>query len=83
MKKSAASKVTQEYSLKQLPSGAKGGYKRELVEEVLGKTRDPVQTILAATGEVSAVTRRNQLMTQLADSSMKALKNRGFTTFGI
>ena len=77
LKKSAASKVTQEYSLKQLPSGAKGGYKRELVEEVLGKTRDPVQTILAATGEVSAVTRRNQLMTQLADSSMKALKTEG------
>jgi hypothetical protein len=55
------------------------GDKRQIVEEILGKTRDPVQTILAATGEVSAVTRRNQLLTGLAVASDKILKaNRNF-----
>jgi len=48
--------------------------KRKIIEEILGKTEDPVQTILSATGEVSAVTRRNQLLTGLAIASDKALK---------
>jgi len=48
--------------------------KRKIIEEILGKTRNPVQTILSATGEVSAVTRRNQLLTGLAIASDKALK---------
>ena len=55
------------------------GDKRQIVEEILGKTRNPVQTILSMTGEVSAVTRRNQLLTGLAVASDKILKaNRNF-----
>ena len=50
------------------------GSKKELIEEVLGKTKDPVQTILAQTGAVSAITRRNMLLNSLALSSAAAVK---------
>ena len=71
--KSAANKVaTREFEINQLSKD-----KRKIIEEILGKTRDPVQTILAATGEVSAVTRRNQLLTDLAFQSTKALRTKG------
>ena len=71
--KSAANKVaTREFEINQLSTD-----KRKLIEEILGKTRDPVQTILAATGEVSAVTRRNQLLADLALQSTKALRTKG------
>ena len=46
---------------------------RELVEEILGKTKNPVQTILAATGEISAITRRNLLMQGMLQNSANAL----------
>ena len=73
--KSFAQKVgSQHFNINQLT-----GDKRQIVEEILGKTRNPVQTILSATGEVSAVTRRNQLLTGLAVASDKVLKaNRNF-----
>ena len=48
--------------------------KRELIEEVLGKTRNPIQTILAQTGEISAVTRRNELLQAVAFHSADKLK---------
>jgi len=48
--------------------------KRELIEEVLGKTRNPIQTILAQTGEISAVTRRNELLQAIAFHSADNLK---------
>jgi len=48
---------------------------REVVEEILGKTKNPVQTILAATGEISAITRRNQLMQGMIQNSTNALKS--------
>jgi hypothetical protein len=50
------------------------GEKRKIIDEILGKTRDPIQTILAQTGEVSAVTRRNQLLTDMALTSAQAIK---------
>jgi hypothetical protein len=48
--------------------------KKTLIKEVLGKTRDPIETIMAQTGEVSAVTRRNQLLTDMSIASVQALK---------
>ena len=48
--------------------------KRELIEEILGKTRNPIQTILAQTGEISAVTRRNELLQNIAFHSADNLK---------
>ena len=38
------------------------GDKRKIVEEILGKTKNPVETILAQTGAISAITRRNILL---------------------
>ena len=51
--------------------------KRKVVEDILGKTEDPVQTILAATGEISAITRRNQLLQGLAQNSKIILRDLG------
>jgi len=48
--------------------------KKELIEEILGKTRNPIQTILAQTGEISAVTRRNELLQAVAFHSADKLK---------
>jgi len=48
---------------------------RKVVEGILGKTKNPVQTILAATGEISAITRRNQLMQGMIQNSANALKS--------
>ena len=50
------------------------GDKRKIVEEILGKTKNPVETILAQTGAVSAITRRNILLNTLALSSAAAIK---------
>ena len=50
------------------------GDKRKIVEEILGKTKNPVETILAQTGAVSAITRRNMLLNSLALSSAAAVK---------
>ena len=50
------------------------GDKRKIVEEILGKTKNPVETILAQTGAVSAITRRNLLLNSLALSSASAIK---------
>ena len=50
------------------------GDKRKIVEEILGKTKNPVETILAQTGAVSAITRRNMLLNSLALSSNAAVK---------
>jgi len=50
------------------------GDKRKIVEEILGKTKNPVETILAQTGAVSAITRRNLLLNSLALTSNAAIK---------
>ena len=50
------------------------GDKRKIVEEILGKTKNPVETILAQTGAISAITRRNILLNGLMVNSNAALK---------
>ena len=68
--KSIAQKATsKKFDISQLK-----GAKREIVDEILGKTRDPIQTILSQTGEVSAITRRNQLLTNMSLASAAAIK---------
>jgi len=68
--KSIAQKATsKKFDISQLK-----GDKRKIVDEILGKTRDPIQTILSQTGEVSAVTRRNQLLTNMSLASAAAIK---------
>ena len=42
---------------------------RKVVEDILGKTEDPIQTILSSTAQISATTRKNQLVHGLAQSS--------------
>ena len=68
-KKSMAQKAT---NIKELSP-----VKRKVVEDILGKTEDPVQTILAQTGEISAITRRNQLLQGLAQQSKVILRDIG------
>jgi hypothetical protein len=69
--KSIAQKATsKKFDISQLK-----GDKRAIIDEILGKTRDPMQTILSQTGEVSAVTRRNQLLTNMSIASAQAIKS--------
>jgi hypothetical protein len=50
------------------------GDKRKIVEEILGKTKNPVETILSQTTAISNITRRNLLLNTLALSSNAAVK---------
>ena len=54
---------------------------RTVVDEVLGKTRDPVQTILAQTGEISAYARRNVLLGDLVRTSATTFAKGGRPLF--
>ena len=48
--------------------------KEKIVKEFLGKTENPLDTILASTEKISQVTRGNQFMSNLVTSSQEALK---------
>jgi len=75
--KSMAQKVTsKKFNLSYLSKE-----QRKVIDEALGRTRDPVQTILAQTGEISAYARRNVLMGDLIQSSAKALAKGGRPLF--
>jgi hypothetical protein len=49
---------------------------KEVVEELLGKVQDPLQTILTGTNKLSLVTRRNQLFQTLNKSNQEILEKR-------
>ena len=66
--------LAQRASSKEMSVSFLKGDKRQIVEEILGKTKNPVETILAQTGAVSAITRRNILLNSLALSSAAAIK---------
>ena len=66
--------LAQRASSKEMSVSFLKGDKRKIVEEILGKTKNPVETILAQTGAVSAITRRNILLNSLALSSNAAIK---------
>jgi hypothetical protein len=50
------------------------GPNRELIEQLLGKTADPIGTMLNSTGKISAVTRSNEFLNTLLISSAAATK---------
>ena len=52
------------------------GDAKEVVEELLGKVEDPLQTILTGTNKLSLVTRRNQLFQTLKKSNDEILEKR-------
>ncbi len=66
--------LAQRAASKELDISFLKGDKRKIVEEILGKTKNPVETILAQTGAVSAITRRNLLLNSLALTSNAAVK---------
>jgi len=66
--------LAQRAASKELDISFLKGDKRKIVEEILGKTKNPVETILAQTGAVSAITRRNLLLNSLALTSNAAIK---------
>ena len=49
---------------------------KEVIEELLGKTKNPMQTILGGTARLSLITRRNQFFQDLVEKSDE-LKQRG------
>ena len=52
---------------------------REIIEELLGKSKNPMQTILGGTARLSLITRRNQFFQDLVNKSdeLKGSGNRG------
>jgi hypothetical protein len=53
---------------------------RKVIDEVLGKVKDPMQTMLAGSGRLSLITRRNQFYEELMKKSADdiAAGNKGF-----
>ena len=53
---------------------------RKVIDEVLGKVKDPMQTMLAGSGRLSLITRRNQFYEELLKKSADdiAAKKKGF-----
>jgi len=53
---------------------------RKVIDELLGKVQDPTQTILAGTGRLSLITRRNQFLDALVKNSDESIAKgeRGF-----
>jgi len=47
---------------------------REVIEELLGKSKNPIQTILSGTAKLSLITRRNQFFQELLDKSNELKK---------
>lgn len=47
---------------------------REVIEELLGKTKNPIQTILSGTAKLSLITRRNQFFQDLIEKSNELKK---------
>ena len=75
--KSLAQKVTS----KKLDLSYLKPNQRKVIDETLGKTRDPVQTILAQTGEISAYARRNVLLGDLVRTSATTFAKGGRPLF--
>ena len=48
---------------------------REVIEELLGRTKNPMQTILGGTGRLSLVTRRNEFFQDLVQKSNELSKS--------
>ena len=46
---------------------------RKVIDELLGKVQDPTQTILAGTGRLSLITRRNQFLDALVKNSDESI----------
>ena len=67
---------TLETSPKTLPLESLTDDAKEVVEELLGKVQDPLQTILTGTNKLSLVTRRNELFQTLKKSNDEILAER-------
>ena len=61
---------------KTLPLNSLTDDAKDVVEELLGKVQDPLQTILTGTNKLSLVTRRNQLFQTLNKSNQEILEKR-------
>jgi len=58
----------------ELGAGKLTPQKEKIIKEFLGKTENPMDTILASTEKLSQVTRGNQFMTNLVTTSQEAIK---------
>ena len=67
---------TLETSPKTLPLESLTDDAKDVVEELLGKVQDPLQTILTGTNKLSLVTRRNELFQTLKKSNDEILAER-------
>jgi len=73
-KKSATNKITSYSTVKGLNQLEEAGFDRKVFEELLGKTQNPMQTILTATSRLALITRRNEFFSNLDNLSKNAIE---------
>jgi len=73
-KKSATNKITSYSTVKGLNQLEEAGFDKKIFEELLGKTQNPMQTILTATSRLALITRRNEFFSNLDNLSKNAVK---------
>jgi hypothetical protein len=73
-KKSATNKITSYSTVKGLNQLEEAGFDKKIFEELLGKTQNPMQTILTATSRLALITRRNEFFSNLDNLSKNAVE---------
>jgi hypothetical protein len=73
-KKSATDKIKSYSTVKGLNQLEEAGFDKKVFEELLGKTQNPMQTILTATSRLALITRRNEFFSNLDNLSKNAVE---------
>ena len=73
-KKSSTDKIKSYATVKGLNELEEAGFDKKVFEELLGKTQNPMQTILTATSRLALITRRNEFFSNLDNLSKNAVK---------
>ena len=72
--KSATNKIKSYATVKGLNELEQAGFDKKVFEELLGKTQNPMQTILTATSRLALITRRNEFFSNLDNLSKNAVE---------
>ena len=74
-KQSSNDKIKDYATVKGLKQLEEAGFDRKIFEELLGKTQNPMQTILTATSRLALITRRNEFFSNLDNLSKVAVRD--------
>jgi len=74
-KQSSNDKIKSYATVKGLKELEEAGFDKKIFEELLGKTQNPMQTILTATSRLALITRRNEFFSNLDNLSKVAVRD--------